>query len=670
MRNHFISSFLIGILFLLQPLYSFSFENLDSLKNTIENIKDPDRRLYEIEESLPHYIRARDNEALKYLYISGLELAEQNKRDSSIACILLHQGIDQYFYGNYIEAKEYYHEAIDKYAEIPEEIKTRRIKINEANAYNNLGIIVKKQGLYPIALQNYQIALAIRTKLKDTVQIANTELNIGNLYNQLRNLDKSKEYYLKARRTYLLLGNDFGLASANHNLGLVNEILKDYDGALDAYRKSYVVYKKLKRTKSMGITLNNIGNVFIILNIYDSAYIYLNDALLLYQNVDDSVGICAVMHNLGNYYSNINNDEKAEYYYSNSIEIARNQELIEKEVDISRSLASYHKKKNNYKKAFYYLNLVDELELSYKSDEAEERFQRLDEHYREEANKKNLAIKELELQNSKNLLKSSKNFTILLSAGLLVILLLLAFQLIKYKATNRIKKKLEATNEELKRINREYEQTLISEEEKEILLREIHHRVKNNLQIINSLLRFQAMKGSDESRELILELQTRITAMSLLHEQLYMNKDFSRINVKDYIELLLSNLSSAYLKDYTIDLSQDIKVDNLDLDTLHPLGLLINEIVSNSLKHAFIEDFSDCQIYVNLYPNDDVYYLEIGDNGIGFDESLLDQNDTNNLGIELITSLVKQLDGSIEVLDKVGTHYQICFKQEKTRSKL
>jgi len=669
MRSQHYSLLIIGFLFLFLPLQLYSEENLDSLKIEINSIKDKSERLLKIEESYPVYIRSRDEKVLEFLYANGLELANELKRDSSIAYLYLHKGIDEYYYGNYIQSKEFFQLAIDEYLLIPEEIKTKRLKINEANAYNNIGIINKKQSLYLIALQNYQIALSIRNEIKDSILIANTYLNIGNLYNQLRNITKSKEYYLKARNTYLILGNDFGIATANHNLGLVHELLDEYDEALEAYKQSYLVYLRQDRTKSMGISLNNIGNIFIILENYDSAKVYLDDALHLYEDLQDSVGISTVLLNLGNYYSTIGNNNSAESCYFQALSISKDQGLLGKEVDIARSLANHFELLNDYKKAHYYLALVDELESEFKSDEDEERFQRLDEYYREEANKKNLAIKELELQNSQSSLKNSKKFSILLGAGIIIIFLLLTYQFIRNKVTVAIKKELESANSELKHINKEYEQTLISKEEKEMLLREIHHRVKNNLQIINSLLRFQAMKGGAESKELILELQTRITAMSLLHEQLYMNDDFTKINVNDYIELLLSNLSSAYAKNYSVDIKQDIKVESLDLDTLHPLGLLVNEIVSNSLKHAFVDDFEQCEIYVNLFTKGDICYLEVGDNGIGFNKELLVE-DSNNLGLELITSLTKQLEGNMETNMKDGTHYMVSFKIENCISRI
>jgi tetratricopeptide (TPR) repeat protein len=152
----------------------YSFNTQDSLVSTINAIEDDRERLYIIEEALPNYVRIRDTEAHEFLFEKGFELAKNLKIDTSIAFLHMQKGNDEYFYGNYIRAKEFYQISIDKYSKIAEEIKTNRTKKTEANAYNNLGIILKKQSLYSQSLINLQIALSIRKSIKDSIQIANT----------------------------------------------------------------------------------------------------------------------------------------------------------------------------------------------------------------------------------------------------------------------------------------------------------------------------------------------------------------------------------------------------------------------------------------------------------------------------------------------------------------
>jgi two-component sensor histidine kinase len=485
-------------------------------------------------------------------------------------------------------------------------------------------------------------------------------VNIGNLYNSQRNTIKSKRQYINARNIFLNLKNDYGYASVNNNLGIVHELLGENEDALISFKESHSIYKRLKRENGIAITSNNIGNVFITLNELDSVLPYLDLANSLYSELNDTIGMCSVFINYGNYYFKISEDDKAVDYLRTALKISISQGLIEKEEKIYHYLSANYYKQKEYEIAFEYLLLADSLHNEIDSDDNEVRFQQLDEYYRDEASKQDIAIKELELKNSKNTLRNNQLFSFVLIVSLIIIISLLVFLYNRFKKINSIKLELENTNKQLHQINKDYRETLISKEEKEVLLQEIHHRVKNNLQIIYSLLRFIAMKGYSETRELILELQTRITAMSLLHEQLYKNEDISKINVKDYIELLINNLNSAYARNFSIDVHQDIKVESLDLDTLHPLGLLINEIISNSLKHAFHKDIENCNVYIKLFEKDEIYYLEIGDNGIGFNPELI-LGSTNNLGIELISSLISQLGGKMETIGDNGTHYRITF---------
>ncbi len=206
--------------------------------------------------------------------------------------------------------------------------------------------------------------------------------------------------------------------------------------------------------------------------------------------------------------------------------------------------------------------------------------------------------------------------------------------------------------------------------EKETLLKEIHHRVNNNLQIIISLLNLESRNVvAEEDHELFVESQNRVRSMSMIHEKLYQSDNLSSINFSDYLKTLLSTLIYENSKNMTkFDLEVDIDEEiDLNIETAVPCGLIINEIVSNSLKHAFPSGVSG-KITVKMHKNDGEYVLIVGDDGIGFiDESEL-ENAT--LGLTLINSLVDQLDGDIEFLKGEGTFYKIKFRELKYKERL
>jgi two-component sensor histidine kinase len=220
--------------------------------------------------------------------------------------------------------------------------------------------------------------------------------------------------------------------------------------------------------------------------------------------------------------------------------------------------------------------------------------------------------------------------------------------------------------EEIYSRKRAEKQIKASLREKEVLLREIHHRVKNNLQTIISLLNLQAGYIKDKrALEVFKNSQERVRAMALIHEKLYESKDLSKIDSREYISSLITSLLDSYhLNPGQVRLNMQIKDIELDIGRAIPLGLIINELVSNSLKHAFPDDRKG-ELQINLGVSEGKEYdykLIVKDNGIGFPEDLdIINNDT--LGMVLIKALIKQLRGVLDIDRREGTTFTINFKK-------
>ncbi|MEM9926335.1 MAG: histidine kinase dimerization/phosphoacceptor domain -containing protein [Cyanobacteria bacterium P01_D01_bin.50] len=198
--------------------------------------------------------------------------------------------------------------------------------------------------------------------------------------------------------------------------------------------------------------------------------------------------------------------------------------------------------------------------------------------------------------------------------------------------------------------------------EKEILLKEIHHRVKNNLQIISSLLRLQSGYIKDkQALEVFLDSQNRVRAMALIHENLYQNNDLAKIEFSDYIRKLKHNLIRCYQIN-KIEIKTNIEKICLNIDTAIPCGLIINELVSNSIKHAF-KNSDEGEIYVEFIAlQKGKYSLSISDNGMGVSENI-DLLKKQSLGLKLVWNLVEQLEGEIVYHSKFGTLFRISFAE-------
>lgn len=197
--------------------------------------------------------------------------------------------------------------------------------------------------------------------------------------------------------------------------------------------------------------------------------------------------------------------------------------------------------------------------------------------------------------------------------------------------------------------------------EKEILLKEVHHRVKNNMQVISSILNLQSSYVKDTyALNLLKECQNRIKSMAFIHESLYQTKNFESVNFSEYVSTLTKNLVHTYSID-TKKIKLILTLDKLflNLDASIPCGLIINEIISNSLKYAF-PDNRDGIIFVTLRVNKNKVNVEVGDNGIGIPESV-DVKNTQTLGLQLVDTLVEQLNGTFKLIRKNGTIFSIEF---------
>jgi len=218
---------------------------------------------------------------------------------------------------------------------------------------------------------------------------------------------------------------------------------------------------------------------------------------------------------------------------------------------------------------------------------------------------------------------------------------------------------------------RTVEQIRSALKEKEVLLREIHHRVKNNMQIISSLLNLQAAQLKDK-KDLFLfkETQNRIRSLALVHEKLYQSKNLSMIDFAEYTRSLITYLWQFFMIDSeTIRLHLDLEEAYFDINTAIPCGLIVNELVSNILKHAFpVGQKGEVRIVLSR-ADGNKWALVVQDDGIGFPENL-DFRKSETLGMQIVIMLVQQLDGTIELEREEGTTFKIVFEELKYKPRI
>ena len=271
-------------------------------------------------------------------------------------------------------------------------------------------------------------------------------------------------------------------------------------------------------------------------------------------------------------------------------------------------------------------------------------------------NIKNLKL--AELQKSIRINKQSNYITF----GLLFLVLILFGFLILSKLYNTIKKKnvlINVNNNQLENAKNQLEKSL---QVKETLLKEVHHRVKNNLQLVMSLLYIQSKEKGIKMDDFLEISQSRIIAMALIHENLYQTDDLSKVDFKEYAVSLTQSIVTTY-NNLEQDIELKINVENifLDIQTAIPLGLIINELISNAYKHAFVNNKKGI-ITLQLIQKDTDFELVIKDNGQGVQEKLTTKK---SLGLELVHQLVNQINGVLQVHNDLGMKYLIQFQNIK-----
>jgi len=209
---------------------------------------------------------------------------------------------------------------------------------------------------------------------------------------------------------------------------------------------------------------------------------------------------------------------------------------------------------------------------------------------------------------------------------------------------------------DIKKAQRELEKAL---EEKELLLKEIHHRVKNNLMIISSLLSLQARYLKDkEAFEIFKESENRAKSMALIHERLYRSSNLKEIDMMDYLKTLARGIFTSYSPP-GVKLNFDIDKIKMDIEQAIPVGLIVNELITNSFKHAFPEN-GEGEVNLKLKSLDGKIFLEVSDNGIGFPEDL-DWQNTESLGLQLVKSLADQINAEVRMISDNGTTFRLTI---------
>ena len=608
-----------------------------------------------------HIYVQHSNDAEAFL-LEGLKL--YIKANDSIGIMNTYYNLG-YFYGifeNFPKSIEHFRKAEELAVDLNH---NKRL----VDIYNNLGLMYNYTGLYDKANTYNFKSLKLSKKIGDK-SVGNTHLNIGLNYFEEGNREKSLEHNLKALSIFQESGEKPYIALSLKNIG-DNYSSKNQDSALKYYNKAYVIYQELNDAESIARHFLVIGNIYY-------AQKNIVDANKNYHKAIDRFPEKGSRRLLFAIYANI---VKLNLYMIDSTTTNRHQLLNEtlnyaqKMNQIALETGSHIMRTESYEKLYKTYSQIGNTKLALKyadkyiiskdslfSEQKQKTITELQTKY--ETEKKEFEILALNsdkklisaklIQNDLRQKKQVIMIYVLIGGFLLVVIFL--FVIYKfYHQTKEANSKLVLQNMVISK----------QKEEKEVLLKEIHHRVKNNLQIVSSLLNLQTKNIKDESfLSVIADGQNRIKAMALIHQRLYQNKNISTINIKEYTSQLLNQIAGLYPELSKVKreiISNDIE---LDIDTAIPIGLILNELITNAYKYAFTNKTGIITISIKQNVHD--YELEVHDNGTGLPADF-NMSTANSIGLRLVSRFSRQLYGKSTYKYADGSKFMITFKDTISR---
>lgn len=517
--------------------------------------------------------------------------------------------------------------------------------------------IYRKHGNIPLALATMLNSKRSLDKI-DTLKLNEEQIfkfkgeslvlnnSLANYYNQMEEFDKAAEYYDNAYKASLKLESfvNAGIIISNKGEMLLNQ--GKYNEALQLYKQGKVLKEKGKAPmKYIMSSVLDIGNTLSKLKSYEEALAHLNEALQYYEENEITENLAfaknyrgSLYFETGNYYSAIEDCKNAKKLALETGNLELLSEAYECLSKAYEAIEQYDKALENYQ---FFTKTNDSIfnENNIKKQTQQE--------MQYEFNKtKELNALELEAKEKQN-----KLYSYLAALGL-VLAVLSGFFFYRNKKQNiklaKQKKLLEATVDE-----------------KNILLKETHHRVKNSFQIVSSLLYLQSESTKDkEAKIAIKEAENRVRSMVLIHQKLYNKDELVGINAQDYFDDLVHDIFESHqFKSDTISYHLDVEPLILDIETITPVGLILNELIVNTLKHAFNNVKAKSVINIKFNKDGDHLVLKVTDNGQGFEGDIK----STSFGITLMKALSKKLNAALTYKSElnIGTEAKLVIKKYK-----
>lgn len=482
--------------------------------------------------------------------------------------------------------------------------------------YSNLGIFYFLQFDYSNALKYYNLSIKIDKANGDLKDLADNLVNLGIVYTYTDSLDKAIGSYEEAMKIYQKQGDSLGICNVINNRAKLKFQNQDYENALKDY---------------------------LLVNRYFQAH-----------PEENSEPLCTNHNTLALTYLKLGNFKESEKSAKKALECAKQLGSLNRELYILETFYELYAAQGEYQKAFEYLKEHNQIKENLFNESRDRSLQEMKIKYEAQLKDEKIAKLKAEKEAETLLRKQNEiiadretrnNSILLIVIGFLAVITLISIWGYRNKrlSASLEKQQKSAAEEHLR--------------QKEILIGEIHHRVKNNLQLISSLLDLQSKTLSDQSAiEAINESRNRVHSMSLLHQMLYQQSEITGIDIQSYIQKIAIGLIQHAPPGKKINLDSEIEPLVFSIDTGIPLGLMVNEIITNSIKHAFNHQ-TEGTIFIRIKKKQNTIEMLIQDNGSGF----FSEQQKEGFGTKLVKSLCRQLKAEWNIKNNQGTMHEIII---------
>lgn len=649
-------------------------------------------------DSLSNVIsQTKQKDSIVYLLNLQKELAEKSNDKKRLADAIYRIALRS----NYGEMKsiENFEKAILLYEELDDVAALSKAHVAMGRAYQS-------QSKYNEAFQAVNQALEYAEVADDTELIINAYSFRSNVYGNFSQVDNAIKDLNKAQKLALQYKDGEKLLPILQAKSFLYYSKGYYKEGIAAVKEMIAYFDQKNNKRSVVVWRNNLGMIYASCNCasldeqknnmhasialsdsinfsygkayasvhmaralmkqekFDSAYTYLSTAKKgLPKKINPSF-LGYLYQTTGDYWGNLGNKRKTIQEFEKAFKIWDQLNKLKDKQYVSQHLAQLYKDLGNNSKAFYYLDSYATTKDSMVNKAKIESEKELELTYAFEKKQYTDSIQNAEMLNvmaleQQNEIQREQHIQQILLGLFLAALALGGFAYYAYQRKKKTSKILDEKNKIIEK----------ALQEKQLLLKEVHHRVKNNFQIVSSLLELQT-KGIEDEKALSLanEGKNRVKSMALIHQKLYQN-DTGLIDFDEYIKVLVKELSYMYASEKKVKTNIQTKNMQFDVDTAIPLGLIVNELITNAYKYAF-DAAKDNELNISINKlNEDEYKLVVADNGKGLD-STIDLAKVKSLGLRLVRRLTKQLQGDFLLNNEDGASFEITFKDTQKRALL